>query len=67
MCDLNSATPQQILTLRGVTPTDAYELLLWRPYRTWDQVMMVPGYDFERVAALRNAGATLELAAVSWT
>lgn len=60
MCDLNTATVREILALPGVSPADAYELVLWRPYDTWDQVMTVPGYDFPRVEALRAAGATLQ-------
>lgn len=61
MVDLNSATLEQLQTLPGVDLRAAYDLLLWRPYLTWDEVAFVPGFDPARVAELRAAGASVGL------
>lgn len=57
--DLNSASIKELATLPGVGPQRAYELALWRPYLTWDQVATVPGFFQEDVELLRQAGAVL--------
>ena len=61
MVDLNSATVEQLQALPGVDLRAAYDLLLWRPYLTWDEVAYVPGFDEHRVAELRDGGATVGL------
>jgi hypothetical protein len=45
--------------LPGVDLRAAYDLLLWRPYLTWEEVTFVPGFDAERVAAMKAAGASV--------
>jgi DNA uptake protein ComE-like DNA-binding protein len=57
--DLNSAPLQALAALPGVGPQRAYELTLWRPYLTWDQVACLPGLEALDVEALRAAGAVL--------
>jgi DNA uptake protein ComE-like DNA-binding protein len=57
MVDLNAANLEQLQSLPGVDMRAAYDLLLWRPYLTWEEVEDVPGFDAARVAALRTAGA----------
>lgn len=57
MVDLNTASLEALQTLPGVDLRAAYDLLLWRPYLTWDEVAFVPGFDAARAAELRVAGA----------
>ena len=59
MCDLNTASVAEIANLDGITVSDAYDLMLWRPYLDWQEVEAVPGFDWERTEALRTAGAVL--------
>ena len=61
MVDLNSASIDELQTLPGVDLRSAYDLLLWRPYLTWDEVAFVPGFDTARAAELRAAGANVGL------
>jgi DNA uptake protein ComE-like DNA-binding protein len=57
MVDLNTASLEALQTLPGVDLRAAYDLLLWRPYLTWEEVAFVPGFDPVRAGALRDAGA----------
>ncbi|CAN7380872.1 hypothetical protein LJR219_002310 [Phenylobacterium sp. LjRoot219] len=57
MVDLNSASIEALQTLPGVDLRAAYDLLLWRPYLTWEEVAFVPGFDTARAGELRDAGA----------
>ena len=59
MCDLNTATLQTLTELPGVDVDMAYAIQLWRPYFAWGDVEQIPGLDWERVDAFRNAGADL--------
>jgi DNA uptake protein ComE-like DNA-binding protein len=61
MVDLNSANIDQLQTLPTVDLRSAYDLLLWRPYLSWEEVAYVPGFDAERAAVLREAGARVGL------
>lgn len=57
MVDLNTASIEALQTLPGVDLRAAYDLLLWRPYLTWEEVAYVPGFDLGRAGELRDAGA----------
>lgn len=57
MVDLNTASLEALQTLPGVDLRAAYDLLLWRPYLTWEEVAYVPGFDAARACTLRDAGA----------
>lgn len=59
MTDLNAASADQLATLPTVGPAAAYDLILFRPYLTWEEVTYVPGFSPERVDEIRCAGATL--------
>lgn len=59
MCDINSASVEQIANLDGVSLAQAYDLVLWRPYADWRAVEAVPGFDETSVIALQRAGAVL--------
>ncbi|WP_395671637.1 hypothetical protein [Phenylobacterium sp.] len=59
MPDLNTASAEELATLPGVSLSAAYDLILWRPYLTWEEVEYAPEFDRKRVKALREAGATL--------
>src|SRR3954453_7832469 len=61
MVDLNSASIEQLQTLPGVDLRAAYDLLLWRPYLSWDEVAYVPEFSEDRAAELRLGGATVGL------
>ena len=61
MVDLNSASLEQLQLLPGVDLRAAYDLLLWRPYLTWEEVAYVPGFDVARVRELQAAGASVGL------
>ena len=56
--DLNTANLQSMVKLVGVDR--AYDLMLWRPYLSWDEVEHVPGFDAQLVARLK-AGAEVRL------
>lgn len=60
MLDLNRASLAQLLTLPGVNERRAYDLMLWRPYLSWEEVGAVPGVTPEDLDAWRSAGATAE-------
>ena len=67
MVDVNSASLDELQTLPGVDLRSAYDLLLWRPYLSWEEVCFVPGFDRQRVDALKAAGAVVGLPhAPSW-
>lgn len=59
MTDLNAASAEELATLPTVGLAAAYDLILYRPYLTWEEVEYAPGFDRARVGDLRRAGATL--------
>jgi DNA uptake protein ComE-like DNA-binding protein len=59
MTDLNAASAEELATLPTVGLAAAYDLILYRPYLSWEEVEYAPGFDRARVSALRGAGATL--------
>lgn len=59
MIDLNSASAEELATLPTVGLAAAYDLILYRPYLTWEEVEFAPGFDRARVAEIRAAGANL--------
>lgn len=61
MVDLNTASLDRLQTLPGIDLRAAYDLLLWRPYLTWEEVAFVPGFDPHRAARLKAAGASVGL------
>lgn len=58
MIDLNTATAAELMTLDDVDEGLAYDLLLWRPYLSWEEVLNVPGVTPEQTACWQAAGAT---------
>ncbi|HEY8616036.1 hypothetical protein [Phenylobacterium sp.] len=59
MIDLNAAAADDLVALPTVGYAAAYDLILYRPYLTWEEVEYVPGFTPERVDEIRCAGATL--------
>ena len=57
--DLNTASLQAMAKLVGLSA--AYDLMLWRPYLSWDDVALVPGFDDHSAAWLQSQGATIKL------
>lgn len=59
MIDLNSASAEELTTLPTVGLAAAYDLILFRPYLHWDEVQYAPGFSPDRMAEIREGGATL--------
>ena len=59
MIDLNSVPAEALSGLPGVSRECAYDLTLWRPYLSWEEVERVPGCDAAVVQALQSAGVEL--------
>ena len=59
MCDLNTASVDEIASLPKVSRAQALQLHLWRPFRSWEDVATAPGLDDHAVRRLRAAGARL--------
>jgi DNA uptake protein ComE-like DNA-binding protein len=57
--DLNTASVAALTKLVGLER--AYDLILWRPYLSWEEVAGVPGFDGQRIADLQAAGAHIRL------
>jgi hypothetical protein len=57
--DLNTASIPAMAKLVGLER--AYDLFLWRPFLTWDDVHRVPGMTTDLVGRLREAGAHIKL------
>lgn len=59
MIDLNSASAEELATLPTMGLAAAYDVILYRPYFSWEEVEFVPGFGRRRVAELRTGGASL--------
>ena len=59
MIDLNSASAEELASLPTVGLAAAYDLILYRPYLSWEEVEFAPGFDRARVREIKAAGATL--------
>lgn len=57
--NLNTASIPALAEVVGLPR--AYDLFLWRPFRTWDDVMAVPGITDDEACSLRRAGAHIGL------
>ena len=60
MCDLNTASVDDIAALPSLTRDHALQLQLWRPFRSWDDVAAASGLDDRAVQRLRAAGARID-------
>ncbi len=57
--DLNAAREDELARLPMIGPERAEALIQRRPFKTWGEVIAVPGIDGGAVAALRDGGARL--------
>lgn len=57
--NLNTATVEEMAPVVGLPR--AYDLLLWRPYLSWEDVSLVPGIDDALLDRLKAAGADCAL------
>lgn len=57
--DLNTARVDELARLPLIGPERAEALIRRRPFKTWGDVIAVPGVDGELVTALRDGGARL--------
>ena len=55
MTDLNSASLADI-SAAGFDPVLARELRFWRPYRSWDQLLLLADIDDAALDRLKNQG-----------
>ena len=55
MTDLNRASPEEIAAA-GVSPTLARAIALWRPYRSWDELLLVSDIDEPVLERLQDVG-----------
>ena len=55
MTDLNSASFADI-SAAGFDPVLAREVRFWRPYRSWDQLLLLTGIDDALLDRLRRQG-----------
>lgn len=53
--DLNTASIPDMAEVVGLET--AYDLFLWRPFLSWDEVLMTPGITPEQVDKLRETAA----------
>ena len=60
MCDLNTASVDEMAALPKMTRALALQLQLWRPFKSWDDVAIASGLDDRAVQRLRAAGARVE-------
>ena len=55
MTDINSASLADIAAA-GLDPALAREVQFWRPYRSWDQLLLVGGIDEAALEHLKGQG-----------
>ncbi|WP_425995559.1 hypothetical protein [Caulobacter sp. DWR1-3-2b1] len=55
MTDLNSASLADI-TAAGLDPAIVREVGFWRPYQSWDQLLLVGGVDEAALERLKSQG-----------
>ncbi len=60
--DLNAAREDELARVPVIGPQRAEALVRRRPFKTWGEVIAVPGIDGGLVAALRDGGARLGFA-----
>lgn len=59
LIDINRADIDGIAALPSVGRVRAEQLVLHRPFNSWETVHRVPGFDRNIIEAMRRAGATL--------
>ena len=57
--DINSASEQELQQVGGLGPERAQRIVQSRPFRDWDELKSVEGFDDKLVDDLKGAGATL--------
>ena len=57
--DLNSADEEQLESVGGLGRERARRIVQGRPFRSWDDLKRVDGFDEKLVDDLRQSGATL--------
>lgn len=58
--DLNTASEQELADLPMVGPKRAHDLIQRRPFKSWEDVKQVPGFDAGMVDDLKSGGARIE-------
>jgi hypothetical protein len=59
MTNLNSASVEEIVTA-GIDPAAARAMTLWRPFRSWDDLLWVSEIDDSAVARLKTVGFEIQ-------
>jgi DNA uptake protein ComE-like DNA-binding protein len=58
--DLNTASPEELGSLPPLTPDMAKSIVHARPFKDWDAVRRLPGFDRKIVDELKKSGARLD-------
>jgi DNA uptake protein ComE-like DNA-binding protein len=58
--DLNTAPEEELADLPMIGPKRARDLIQRRPFKSWDDVRNVPGFDRGLVDDLKSGGAQIE-------
>jgi DNA uptake protein ComE-like DNA-binding protein len=57
--DLNTAAQDELEGLPMICPARARSLIESRPIKSWQEIALMPGFDFAMVDGLQRGGATL--------
>jgi DNA uptake protein ComE-like DNA-binding protein len=57
--NLNTASKEELADLPMVGPKRADDLIRSRPFRSWEDVAKVPGFDLGMIDDLKSGGAEL--------
>jgi DNA uptake protein ComE-like DNA-binding protein len=57
--DLNTAPEEELADLPMVGPKRARDLMQHRPFKSWDEVQNVPGFDKGMIDDLKSGGAQI--------
>jgi len=56
-CNLNSATKEELGSLPALGPDHVRALMGARPFKSWEDLKQLPGFEGKTIAALKEGGA----------
>jgi DNA uptake protein ComE-like DNA-binding protein len=57
--DLNTATSEELVSLPGIGPDKAWDIMHHRPFHGWSNVARLPGFDEQMVETIKRAGGVI--------